>query len=372
MPNEPLRLVDLSRSHAPLRAAIDEAIASVVDRTAFILGEEVRRFEAAFAEAVGVGHAIGLDNGTSALELILRGLGIGPGDEVIVPAMTFVATASAVTMTGAKPVFADVSAAEWTLDPEQVKAKRTSRTKAVLPVHFHGLPARMDDLAKAAGAGVVVLEDACQAHGARIGDRVVGSIGRAAAFSFYPSKNLGGFGDGGMVTTSDGDLAETIRQLRNYGERKKYEHIRLAYNRRLDTLQAAVLLVKLPHLETWNDHRRKAAGWYHAALQGTSAVLPPDPAGVTHSRYLYGIRHPKRDALMAALKSAGIDSGIHYPYPLHLLPVFAPLGHKAGDFPVAEALGRELLSLPLFPGITEAEVGLVAEAIKTFDRSGAR
>jgi len=371
--SEPLiRLVDMGRIHAPIRAEMDAAMKAVIDRGSFILGPEVRDFEAEFAAYCGVARGVGLDNGTSALELILRSLGVGPGDEVIVPAMTFVATASAVLMAGAKPVLVDVDAATYTMDVAQALAKTTPRTKAVIPVHLYGYPAPIVPLVGAGKGRFHVIEDCCQGHGARLGGRRVGSIGVAGAFSFYPAKNIGCFGDGGMAVTNDDGCAAKIAMLRNYGEAKKYEHLYLAYNRRLDTVHAAVLRVKLPHLDRWNDLRRAAAKAYRRALAGTSLGLPPDaPAGDEHVYYMFVVRSSRRDALAAHLKARNIETGIHYPYPLHLLPVFKDLGHRAGDFPVAEAVGREALSLPIFPGITDGEIGRVAEAVAAFERGHA-
>jgi dTDP-4-amino-4,6-dideoxygalactose transaminase len=286
--------------------------------------------------------------------------------------MTFVATASSVLMVGATPVLVDVDPATYAMDISQALAKVTPRTKAVIPVHLYGYPAPILPLIEAGKGRFHVIEDCCQAHGARLGGRRVGSIGTAGAFSFYPAKNIGCFGDGGMAVTRDEAVAAKIAMLRNYGEAKKYEHLYLAYNRRLDTVQAAVLRVKLPLLDRWNGQRRAAARAYRQALVGTPLRLPPDsPAGDEHVWYMFVVRSGKRDALMAHLKARNIETGIHYPFPLHLLPVFQPLGHRAGDFPVSEALAREALSLPIFPGITDAEIARVAGAIRAFDHGAA-
>ena len=368
--NEPLlRLVDMGRIHAPIRVAMDAAMRAVIDRGSFILGPEVREFEADFAAYCGARKAVGLDNGTSALELSLRALGIGPGDEVIVPAMTFVATASSVLMVGAKPVLVDVDPATYGLDINRALAAVTPRTKAIIPVHLYGFPVPIGPLVEAGKGRFHVVEDCCQAHGARLGGNRVGSLGAASAFSFYPAKNIGCFGDGGMAVTNDEQVAAKIAMLRNYGEARKYEHLYLAYNRRLDTVQAAVLKVKLPHLDRWNAERRAAARTYRQGLAGTSLVMPPDaPPADEHVYYMFVVRSARRDALAAALKSANIETGIHYPYPLHLLPVFEDLGLRAGAFPVAEGLAREALSLPMFPGISEADISRVVSAVRAFDQ----
>ncbi len=360
----PVKLVDMARIHDPIRGEIDAAVKAVVDRGSFILGPEVREFEAAWAAYNGTSHCMALDNGTSALELILRGLGVGPGDEVIVPAMTFIATASTVMMVGAKPVLVDADPETYCLDVKKALAAVTPRTKAIIPVHLYGYPAPIQPLVDAGRGKFHVIEDCCQAHGAKLGGKRVGSIGAAGAFSFYPAKNLGCWGDGGAMVTSDPDLAEKIRMLRNYGEKKKYEHVMLAYNRRLDTVQAAVLKVKAPHLDAWNGQRRAAAAKYRELLKSSGLALPPDaPAGNEHVWYMFVVRAKNRDERMAKLKDAGIETGIHYPYPLHLLPVFEPLGHKAGSFPVAEALAAEAFSLPMFPGITDEEISRTVAAL---------
>ncbi len=363
-----LRLVDLTRLHAPIRAELDAAMAAVLDRGDFILGGAVQAFEREFAAYCGAPRAVGVDTGTSALELILRALGIGPGDEVLVPAFTFVATASAVDMVGARPVFVDVDPQTGLLNQEAALRAAGPRTRAVIPVHLWGRPAPIESLIESARGKFHVIEDACQAHGARVGARRAGSLGIAAAFSFYPAKNLGGFGDGGMVVTGDEAVAAKVAMLRNYGEARKYEHMFLAFNRRLDTLQAAVLSVKLRHLDRWNGERRAAAAAYRAALAGTSVTIPPEPAGGEAVHHVFVIRSPRRDALAAFLRERGIETGVHYPFALPLLPAFSTHGHAPGAFPAAEALAREVLSLPLFPGILPEEIVRVGDAIREFDQ----
>jgi dTDP-4-amino-4,6-dideoxygalactose transaminase len=331
------------------------------------LGQDVRRLEDGFVQLCGTDHAVGVDSGLSALELSLRALGVGPGDEVIVPAHTFMATAAAVTFAGAEVVLVDVDPQTYNIDPAQVEAAITPRTRAILPVHFYGQPAAMDALMELAEAhDLLVVEDACQAHGAYYQGRRVGSIGHAGAFSFYPTKNLGGAGDGGMVVTDDEQVAEDVRAMRNCGQRAKYVHELPPFNHRLDTLQAAVLRVKLEHLDAWNEARRQVAARYATALADADLILPEeDPAG-THVYHLYVVRTPKRDALQAYLKEQGIGTGIHYPIPVHLQPFYADQGYRRGQFPVTEQLCDEILSLPMFPEMTEAQVDYVAEKVCEF------
>jgi len=367
---EPVRFMDLARMHDPIRAELDTVMKGIVDKSAFILGPEVKAFEEEYARYIGVARGVGVDNGTSAIELILRSLGIGPGDEVVVPAMTFVATASAVMMTGATPVFADVDPVTYCLNQEDAISRVTSKTRAVIAVHLYGYAMDLKPLLDAGKNRFAVVEDTAQGHGAIVNGKRAGSLGTAAAFSFYPSKNLGAFGDAGMAVTNDQELADKIAMFRNYGERKKYEHMFLAFNKRLDSLQAAILRVKLPHLDAWNGQRMQAAKWYREALKGTSLVLPHETEAGRHVYYVFAVRSPRRDDLMKSLKEQNIDTGIHFPFPLHLLPLFRHLGHAEGSFPNAEKTGKEILSLPMFPGITRDEVGRVADAVRVFDKKG--
>lgn len=359
----PVPFMDLSRLHEPLLPDIRAAMDEVIRRNAFILGDEVAQLENAFADYCDAAHCVGLDNGSSALELALRAWGIGPGDEVITAPNSFIATASGIAFTGATPVFVDIDPATYNIDVTQIEGAITPRTKAIVPVHLYGQPADMDPIMKIAHKhGLKVLEDACQAHGARYHGRRCGSLGDAAAFSFYPAKNLGCFGDGGALTTNDAALAEQVRMLRNYGQRVKYEHVFLAYNRRLDTLQAAVLNVKLPHLDGWNSSRRQTAARYESLLKGS--VETPQVADYAESVYhLYVIRCPNRDQIAAHLKQAGIDTGYHYPVPIHLQEAYAYLGHQPGAFPEAERACREVLSLPMFPHMRDEEIEAVAAAV---------
>jgi len=356
--------VDLNRMHRPIRPDLNAAMASVIDRNAYILGDEVAQFEEDFAAYCEVAHAVGLDTGTSALELCLRAWGIGEGDEVITAPNSFVATASGIAFTGARPVLVDIDPATYNIDVDRIEAAITPRTRAIMPVHLYGHPADMDPvMAIADRHGLKVLEDACQAHGARYKGRRCGSLGHAAAFSFYPAKNLGAFGDGGALVTNDGDLAERVRMLRNYGQKQKYHHLFLAYNRRLDTLQAAVLKTKLPHLDAWNASRRETAARYAEALAGAPLVPPGVADYAEHVYHLYVVRSPDRDAIGERLQTAGVGWGLHYPVPIHLQPAYEYLGHAPGDFPEAEKACASVISLPMFPGMRPDEVASVAAAL---------
>ena len=339
MPSQ-VPFLDLHSQILPLRNDLDAAIRRVIDSCGFILGREVQDFEEEFAAYCGVDHAIGVDSGTSALLLILRGLGIGPGDEVVLPPNTFIATAESVSLVGATPVFADVDVETQQLDPEKVEAALTPRTRAVIAVHLFGRTAPLAALLGLTRArGIHLVEDACQAHGARYQGRYVGGFGVAAAFSFYPGKNLGAFGDAGAIVTRDAALAETLRQCRDHGQRAKYDHVRLGTNARLDSLQAAVLRVKLPHLESWNAARRRVAARYDALLRESECLTPaPLAVGEDHVHHLYVVRHPRRSAVVHALRENGIGFGLHYPVPIHRTAAYAGLGLGPGSYPNAELL----------------------------------
>jgi dTDP-4-amino-4,6-dideoxygalactose transaminase len=357
-------LVDLKAQYAALRPEIDAAIARVIANTSFIMGPEVHAFEEAFAAWCQARYAVGISSGTAAIELTLRALGVGPGDEVITTPFTFIATAEAISATGATPVFADIDPATYNLAPVAAEAAITARTRALLPVHLYGQPAGMDALAAIARRhGLALIEDAAQAHGAEIGGRRVGSLGDAACFSFYPGKNLGAYGDGGAVTTDDEALAGRLRKLRDHGRVSKYVHDELGYGHRLDALQAAILAAKLPHLDAANAARRRLAARYRELLAGSDLVLPFEPEGVTPVYHLYVVRTPRRDALLADLREQGIEAGIHYPLPLHLQPAYRELGLRPGSFPMAEAAAQQVLSLPLFPEMTVAQQERVAMAL---------
>ncbi|HNS01432.1 MAG TPA: DegT/DnrJ/EryC1/StrS family aminotransferase [Anaerolineae bacterium] len=363
MNQPPIPLVDLKAQYAALRPDIDAAIARVIANASFIMGPEVRAFEEAFAAYCQARHAVGLSSGTAAIELTLRALGVGPGDEVITTPFTFIATAEAISAAGATPVFADIDPATYNLDPAAVETVITPRTRALLPVHLYGQPAAMDALAAIAQRhGLFLIEDAAQAHGAEINGRRVGSLGDAACFSFYPGKNLGCYGDGGAVTTDDEALAGRLRKLRDHGRVSKYVHDELGYGHRLDALQAAILSAKLPHLDAANAARRRLAARYDELLADTDLVLPVASERVTPAWHLYVVRSPRRDEVLASLKAQGIEAGIHYPLPLHLQPAYRALGLGPGSFPVAEAASQQVLSLPLFPELSEEQQERVAGA----------
>lgn len=357
--------IDLRAQHS-IRDELDQAIQRVMDRCDFALGEDVVRFEEEFAAFCGARYGVGVDSGLSALELSLRALGIGPGDEVVVPAHTFIATA-AVTFAGATPVLVDVDPTTYNIDVGQAEAAITPRTRAIIPVHLYGLPAAMDAIMLLADRhDLAVIEDACQAHGAYYKKSRVGSMGPAAAFSFYPTKNLGGCGDAGMVVTNDAHVAEQVRAMRNCGQKVKYRHELPPFNHRMDTLQAAVLRVKLRYLDRWNEQRRQRAALYSGLLAGSRIVTPVEDPDSTHVYHLYVVRSPQRDELLAHLRERGIGAGIHYPIPIHLQVCYAGNGYRKGQFPVTEQLCEEIVSLPMFPEMTAEQVEYVAKQVIEF------
>jgi dTDP-4-amino-4,6-dideoxygalactose transaminase len=355
---------DLSRAHAAIRPELDAAIAAVLDRNWYILGPEVEAFEAEFAAYLGVAYAVGVGNGTDAITLTLRALGIGAGDEVITTPLTAAPTVGAVVAAGATPVLADVDPRSRTLDPAAVAAAITPRTRALLPVHLYGQPADMPALlALARRHGLALIEDAAQAHGARISDRMAGSLGVAACFSFYPTKNLGALGDGGAIVTSDAALAERLRRLRNLGQAARYVHEQHATHSRLDDIQAAVLRVKLRHLDAWTAERRRLATRYGAGLAGTPGVcLPSELPGTACCWHQYVVEVAERERVRERLRAAGAGSDVHYPAPVHHQRAYAHLA-PSGALPVAERLAATVLSLPLFPGLTDAEQDHVIAAL---------
>jgi len=364
---EQIPLVDLKAQYALIRGDVDAAIARVLTNADFILGRDVEAFEAEYAAYCEAAYAVGLDSGLSALELGMRALGIGPGDEVITPAHSFIASSSAISFTGAKPVWIDVDPDTYNMDSSQVEAAITKRTKAIMPVHLYGQPADMEAIVQIARRhNLYVVEDACQAHGARYRGQRVGTIGDIAAFSFYPGKNLGAYGDAGALVTNHGEIADTVRQMRNYGQRKKYEHAFLAWNRRMDTLQAAVLRVKLPHLDAWNAARRRHASVYDELLAGAGARLPHVATDRDHVFHLYVIQADRRDALLEHLGGQGVHGGIHYPVPIHLQEAYRAEGFGPGSFPVTEAMAPRLLSLPMYPELSEPQLQRVADAVASF------
>jgi dTDP-4-amino-4,6-dideoxygalactose transaminase len=359
-------LVDLKAQHQEVAEEVQRGFAQVLEKTAFILGPAVTEFETNFARFQGVNHCVGVANGTDALELMVRAAGIGPGDEVILPANTFIATPLAVARAGATPVMVDVDPRWHLIDVEQAARKIGPRTKALLPVHLYGQLADMEALgALAREHELVLLEDAAQVQGARRNGRAAGGFGLAAATSFYPGKNLGAYGDAGAVLTNAPDIHTKLRALRNYGGEVKYHHPELGFNSRLDTFQAVVLNAKLSRLANWNAARLEAAQRYDELLRGTSAVtLPETMPGNEHVWHLYVIRVPRRDEVLKQLNAAGVGAGIHYPIPCHLQGAFKHLGHKPGDFPVTEKAAGEILSLPLFPQITAAQQERVVDELR--------
>jgi dTDP-4-amino-4,6-dideoxygalactose transaminase len=369
MHTQPLQVpfVDLASQYRSIAAEIDEAVSRVIRETDFILGREVALFEEEFASFCQAKWAVGVDSGTSALELALRAYEIGPGDEVITAANSFIASALAISHAGATPVLVDVDADTHTIDVAAIEKAITLRTKAIIPVHLYGHPADMDAIMNLAERrGLIVIEDACQAHGARYKGKTAGSLGHAAAFSFYPGKNLGAYGDGGAVVTNDEAIAKSLRMLRNYGQREKYQHMFRGYNRRLDTLQAAVLRIKLKHLEEWNDARRQHAKNYGRLLGQTGIGVPRAAAHYESVWHLYVIQTDQRDALKEYLATRGIGVGIHYPVPIHLQPAYRDLGYRQGDFPVTERCARRILSLPMYAELTPEIANRVAETASEF------
>ena len=360
-------LVDLHKQYIPLKEVILSGIGRVFDSMQLFLGENVQQLEKEFAKFCGATYGIGVSDGTSALNIILRAMDIGPGDEVITVSHTFIATAEAIILTGAKPVFVDIDPSTYLMDITQVEAKITSHTRAILPVHLYGQTVDMDplkDIAKRHGLRVV--EDACQAHGAEYKGCKAGSLGDAAGFSFYYSKNLGAYGEGGFICTNDSDLAIKLQKLRDHGSGIHYRHDLIGVNGRLDEIQAVVLRAKLPYLSAWNEKRREHARLYNKLLEGSPVVLPTESSGNTPIYHLYVISAPKRDELQTFLKNEGIFTGIHYPIPVHLQKAMEFLGYKLGDLPVTEKATSQILSLPMFAELEDDQIRTVAENIKAF------
>ncbi len=362
--------LDLQAQHAPLRAEFDRAIGEVIDTGAFAGGPFVASFEKDFAAFCETQHAIGVGNGTDALWLTLLACGIGAGDEVITVPSTFMATAEAITYCGATPVFVDIDEQTYTMDAARLASAVTSRTKAIMPVHLFGQCADMDPILEfARERGLVVIEDAAQAHGAKYKGRAAGSMGTAGCFSFYPGKNLGAFGEAGAIVTNDPELHKKLCILRDHGQVRKYHHTMVGWNCRMDGIQAAVLRVKLRHLARGNDLRRAHAARYDRALAQAVGVIAPRKADYTeHVYHIYAVRVQDRDEVMRALEGEGIGCGIHYPVPVHLQPAYEKLGYSRGDFPVSERTSSEFLSLPIYPELTEAQVDFVAERLEASTR----
>jgi dTDP-4-amino-4,6-dideoxygalactose transaminase len=360
-------LVDLRKQYAPLKEEILGGIEHVLDGMQLFLGENVQALEQEFARFCGARYGIGVSDGTAALNIILRAMDIGAGDEVITVSHTFIATAEAILLAGARPVFVDIHPNTYLMDIAQVESKITPRTKAILPVHLYGQTVDMDPLLELASRhGLRVIEDACQAHGAEYKGRRTGGLGDAGAFSFYYSKNLGAYGEGGFIATNDAELAGKMRMIRDHGSGQRYHHERIGFNGRLDEIQAVVLRTKLPHLQEWNEQRRRHASHYNQLLQGAPVVTPVERPENTHVYHLYVIRALQRNELQAWLKSRGVFTGVHYPIPAHLQGALSSLGYHAGDLPVTERVVGEILSLPMYAELTEAEVACVADSIQAF------
>ncbi len=362
----PVPFLDLRAQLRSIRPEIDDAMARVLDAGHFVHGDEVARFETEFAAWLGADHVVGVGNGLDALRLALEALGVGAGHEVIIPANTYIATALAVSAVGARPVLVDCDAAGL-MDPDLVATAVTDRTRAMMPVHLYGQAADTSRLGRLASRfGLALVEDAAQSHGASDGQCLTGTVGHAAGFSFYPGKNLGAFGDAGAVATNDGLLAEKVRRLSNYGQAAKYVHIEKGCNSRLDSLQAAILRVKLRNLAAWNQERVRLAAIYDELLAGTSVRPLPRRPGAGHVFHLYVVRHPRRDELARFLGDHGIQTLIHYPRPIHLHEAYRELASLEGRFPVAESLSREILSLPMYPELGADAVRHVCEVIRRF------
>jgi dTDP-4-amino-4,6-dideoxygalactose transaminase len=362
--------VDLRAQYHSIKSEVDAAVLATIESCQFTLGSEVAKFEEEFAAYQQSKFGAGVNTGTSALHLALLAANIGAGDEVITVPFTFVASVAAIYYTGAKAVFVDVDPKTYTMDPAKIEAAITPRTKAILPVHLYGQPADMDPImAIAKKHNLIVVEDACQAHGAEYKGKRVGSIGDFGAFSFYPGKNLGAYGEGGFVTTQNADFNRTVRMLRDWGAEKKYQHVLKGYNYRLEGIQGAVLRVKLKYLEKWTEARRSAANLYGKLFEGSGIPTPYVAPNVRHVYHIYAIRTATRAAWQEALNGKGVQTGIHYPIPVHLLPAYADLGYKQGQFPHSEAAANEVLSLPMFPEITQQQVEQVVTAVRSLEQS---
>lgn len=358
---------DLRKQDNGLRDEIILAIQEIAESAHFSSGPFVKNFEEAFADEIGVKHCVGVNSGTSALHLALICAGVAAGDEVITVPMTFVATSWAIRYVNAKPVFVDIDPTTYTMDVTQVEEKITSKTKAIVPVHLYGQPVDIAPLKEIADRhGLALIEDAAQAHGATYGNQTVGSFGQSGCFSFYPGKNLGAYGEAGAVVTNDDAIADRLRALRNHAQGKRYHHSELGFNYRMDAIQGAVLAIKLQRLGLWTDQRRKMAMNYERLLQHLPLNLPTEVAGSKHVWHLYVVQHSEREEICAFLEEQGIQTGMHYPIPLHLQKAFADLGHTEGDFPVSEAVARTCFSLPLYPAMTNSQQARVVKALNEY------
>jgi dTDP-4-amino-4,6-dideoxygalactose transaminase len=356
--------LDLQAQFAGLADEMRRALVEVAESGTYVLGPKVAAFEKAFAAYLGVRHCVAVNSGTSALHLALLAAGVGPGDEVLTVPMTFIATSWAVSYAGATPVYADVDPETYVMDVAQVERRITPRTRALLPVHLYGQPADLGPLLDVSRKhGIPLIEDAAQAHGARYQGKMAGGFGVSGCFSFYPGKNLGGYGEGGAVVTDDDAAAARFRSLRDHAQQQRYHHEEIGFNYRMDALQGAVLGIKLRHVEAWTEARRRLAARYERLLEGLPLVLPREAPGRRHVRHLYVVLVKERDRVRKGLEERGIPTGLHYPIPLHLQKAYRHLGYAEGDFPVAERVGRECLTLPLFPEMTDAQQDAVVEAI---------
>lgn len=362
-----IQFVDLKKQYSPLKEKILSGIENVLEGMHLFLGENVQKLEAEFSQYCGAAHGIGVSDGTAALNIILRAMDIGTGDEVITVSHTFIATAEAIILTGAKPVFVDIDPSTYLMDISQVEAKITPRTKAILPVHLYGQTVDMDPLIEIARRhNLRVVEDACQAHGSEYKGKKAGVLGDAAGFSFYYSKNLGAYGEGGFISTNDTELAAKIRKIRDHGSGVRYHHDLIGVNGRLDEIQAVVLRAKLPLLTTWNEKRREHARFYNDMLKNAPVILPTESDHNSPVYHLYVIQAQRRDELQEFLKSRGIATGIHYPIPVHLQNAMQYLGCKQGELPVTEHVVKHIISLPMYAEISHQEIAYVAESIEAF------
>jgi dTDP-4-amino-4,6-dideoxygalactose transaminase len=361
-------LVDLKAQYRQIKDEVRAAIDGVLESGQFVLGEEVAAFEREFAAFSGTRHAVAVNSGTSALHLALLAAGVGSGDEVITVTFTFVATAAAIAYTGARPVFVEIEPRSLTIDPARIEAAITPRTRAIVPVHLYGQPADMDPILEIARRrSLLVIEDAAQAHGAEYKGRRAGSMGDLACFSFYPSKNLGAYGEGGLVTTDNPEYARSIQLLRNWGEEARYHHVVQAYNYRMEGFQGAILRVKLRHLEAWTEARRQNAQHYNRLFADADVRIPETRSDSRHVYYVYAVQVRDRDGLKAALDTQAIHTGTHYPIPVHLQKAYAHLGYSSGDFPHSEAAAAEVLSLPMYPELTLSQIETVVSAVKRYE-----
>jgi dTDP-4-amino-4,6-dideoxygalactose transaminase len=359
--------VDLKAQHANIKTEIEAAVAKVLESNQFVLGEEVAAFEEEFAVYCGARYGVAVNSGTSALHLALLAAGIGPGDEVITVPFTFVATVAAILYAGARPVFVDIDPQSYTIDTKQIENALTERTKAIIPVHLYGQPADMEPILDIARRhGLTVIDDAAQAHRSEYQGRRIGSIGDLSCFSFYPGKNLGAYGEGGIVLTNNPEYARAISMLRDWGQKEKYQHTLKGYNYRMDGLQGSILRVKLRHLDSWTETRRANAALYNQLLSESDVVTPCEMPYAHHVYHVYVVRTPHRERLQQALFNQDIQTGIHYPIPVHLQPAYADLGYRAGDFPCSEQAAREVLSLPMYVGLGSAQLETVSEAVSDY------